>query len=298
VVYENPDKPTLFDPEASATLRLAGYLLLGVVLMVADHHSSYLERVRQAASLVAHPLYLLAASPARAARWIAEGFSDRQRLVRENRDLAQSLLLAEARLNRLQAVQQQNLRLRELLGAKRALGLQVQFAELMDVDLDPFRHRILINLGARHGVFAGQAVIDAHGVMGQVLTVGPVSSHAILITDPGHALPVVVDRTGQRLIAYGTGQPGRLLVPNISISADVRAGDRLFTSGLGGIFPPGLPVARISALRSDDTGHFVVAEAVPSARMERSGEVLLLWDAPPPIDAVPPEFMGPPEAKP
>ncbi|HRQ66008.1 MAG TPA: rod shape-determining protein MreC [Xanthomonadaceae bacterium] len=296
MAYDIPEKPTLFDQEASATLRLAAFLLLGIVLMVADHRGGYLDRVRSWFSVLAHPMYVVASSPARLSRWLSEGFSERQRLVDDNRAMSQSLLLAEARLNRLQAVQQQNLRLRELLGAKRSLGLQVRFAELVDIDLDPFRHRIVIGLGSRDGVFAGQAVIDARGVMGQVLTVGPFSSHAILITDPSHALPVQVGRTGLRTIAFGTGRPDALALPNIPVSADLRTGDRLYTSGLGGIFPAGLPVAQVVDIASDDTGNFVVARAVPEARLERSGEVLLLWDEPAPLPQPPPtDDMGLPE---
>ncbi len=280
MVYDNPEKSTLFDPEASATLRLAGYLLLGVVLMVIDFRGGYLDKVRSTFSVLAHPMYLVASSPARMTRWLAEGFSERQALVVENREKAQALLLAEARLNRLQAVQQQNLRLRELLGAKRSLGLKVQFAELLDIDLDPFRHRIAIGLGSREGVTPGQAVIDARGVMGQVVSVGPFSSQAILITDPSHALPVQVSRNALRTIAYGTGRTDRLILPNIPISADLEVGDRLYTSGLGGVFPAGLPVARIVEIRTDETGNFAVAHALPEAGLERSGEVLILWDEP------------------
>lgn len=280
MVYDNPEKSTLFDPEASATLRLAGYLLLGVVLMVIDFRGGYLDKVRSTFSVLAHPMYLVASSPARMTRWLAEGFSERQALVVENREKAQALLLAEARLNRLQAVQQQNLRLRELLGAKRSLGLKVQFAELLDIDLDPFRHRIAIGLGSREGVTPGQAVIDARGVMGQVVSVGPFSSQAILITDPSHALPVQVSRNALRTIAYGTGRTDRLILPNIPISADLEVGDRLYTSGLGGVFPAGLPVARIVEIQTDETGNFAVAHALPEAGLERSGEVLILWDEP------------------
>jgi rod shape-determining protein MreC len=280
VVYDNPEKSTLFDPDAAATLRLSGYLLLAVLLMVIDYRGGHIERVRAAFTVLAHPAYVVASSPARFARWLSEGFGERRELVQKNREMTQALMLAQARLNRLQAVQQQNLRLRELLDAQTALGLQVRFAELIDVDLDPFRHRIAVNLGSREGVFKGQAVIDAFGVMGQVLSVGPLSSQAILITDASHALPVQVERTGLRAIAYGTGKTDLLLLPNIAVSADLRVGDRLYTSGLGGVFPAGLPVGHVVAIDTDDTGNFLVAEAKPDARLERSGEVLLLWDAP------------------
>ena len=154
----------------------------------------------------------------------------------------------------------------------------MQLASLVDIDLDPFRHRIVLDAGSRRGVREGRAVIDGEGGVGQVTAVTALNSTAMLISDPSHAIPVQVVRSGLRTIAYGTGSIDRLLLPNIPLSADVRSGDELITSGLGGTFPAGFPVGRITELSPDETRLFVVAQARPSAALDRSGEVLLVWD--------------------
>src|SRR5690606_7173201 len=143
--------------------------------------------------------------------------------------------------------------------------------------LDPFRHRVVLDSGSRDGVRPGLAIVDATGVMGQVVAVSASTSTAILVSDPNHAVPVQVRRSGVRTIAFGTGRTDQLLLPNIPPSADVRVGDELVTSGLGGTFPPGFPVGRLAELAPDDTGLFMVGKAEPAAALNRSGEVLLVW---------------------
>lgn len=295
------DPGPLFNEGRAGTMRLVGYLVLGVALMVADHHGAWLERLRTQAAALTGPLYWLAAAPGRTAGAVQGIVVDRQALLAENGTLRERLLLAEARLARLSAVQDQNARLRELLDARSRLGLKAQLAELIDVDLDPFRHRVLLDVGSGDGIAIGQAVMDAAGVMGQVLEVKRGQALLILITDPGHALPVTVVRTGLRTIAYGTGDLGTLRLPHIPFSADVRPGDQLATSGLGGGFPSGLPVGTIRQVEPDDSATFVRALATPSAGMSRSGEVLVLHDervmlrAPGHPEV---EFAGPPELLP
>jgi len=204
-------------------------------------------------------------------------------------------LLAQARLNRLDALVAQNARLKDLLDAQNNLGLSVQLAHLVDVDLDPFRPRVVLNAGSNQGITVGQPVIDAHGVMGQIVEVLANTSVAMLITDPTHAIPVVIERSGLRTIAYGTGAIDRLDLPNIPISADVQVGDRLVTSGLGGRFPAGFPVGEILKIGTDATGMFTAAQARPAAALDRSGDVLLLRDQPQPYGApAPVEEGGPP----
>jgi rod shape-determining protein MreC len=292
------DPGPLFNDGRAGTLRLVGYLVLGVAAMVADHHSGWLARARASAASLTGPLYWLASAPARTADAVQDMVGDRQALLAENQALRERVLLAEARLARLGAVQDQNARLRLLLDARTRLGLKAQLAELVDVDLDPFRHRVLLDSGADAGVRVGQAVMDASGVMGQVIEVKPEQALLILVTDPGHALPVTVLRTGLRTIAYGTGDLGTLRLPHIPFSADVRPGDQLVTSGLGGGFPSGLPVATIRHVEPDDSATFVRALATPSAGMSRSGEVLVLHDQRERLrgtDGTSFEFAGPPE---
>jgi rod shape-determining protein MreC len=190
--------------------------------------------------------------------------------------LSQDLLLAQARLNRLNEVREQNQRLQELLSVQRSLDLGVQLARIVDVDTDPFRHRIIVNAGANQGVQVGEAVLDARGVMGQVVEVLPNTATVMLVTDAAHALPVAVERTGMRAIARGSGSLDTLGLPNIPISADLKVGDRLLTSGLGGHFPAGFPVGTIREISNDASGMFAAALVTPSAALDRSGEVLIL----------------------
>lgn len=280
---------SLFAEGGAGTLRLLMYLAAALVLMIADHRGGHLDRLRQVAGYAVDPIYWLAAAPVRAVRAVSTNLSTRTELAARNEALSRELLLANARLHRLDAVQQQNRRLRALLGGTESHALSVQLATLLDVDLDPFRHRVLLDGGTRHGVRPGLAIVDATGVMGQVVDASSATSTAILISDPNHAIPVQVRRSGVRTIAFGTGRVDRLALPNIPPSADVEVGDELVTSGLGGTFPPGFPVGSITALAPDDTRLFLVGEATPASALDRSGEVLLVWTS----DAA---AAGPPEA--
>lgn len=289
------DTSPLFGSGATSTLRLIVYLAAGVVLMVADYRGHYLARVRQYAAVAVEPVYRAAAMPADAARNLRLAVADRKALTEENQRLREALLLTQARLNRLGAVAEQNTRLKELLEVQHSLGLGVQLAKLIDIVLDPYRQRITLDAGAKQGVVTGQAVLDAYGVMGQISEVLPTTSTAVLITDSSHAVPVMVERTGLRTIAYGSGSSDRLNVPNIPVSADVKAGDKLITSGLGGSFPAGFPVGEITSIGAEPSGMFAVAVAKPAAALERSGEVLLLRPLAEPVG--PPALrneMGPP----
>lgn len=287
----------LFAGNAAGTLRLIVYLALSVVLMVLDHRNGWLWRVRSAASVVVEPMYRLADLPGAGIRTLSVAFADRKLLTEQNQRLREDLLLANARLNRMAGVAEQNLHLKELLDTRRSLGLKVQLARVVGVDLGAWQQRLVLNLGARDGVKPGQPVIDAHGVMGQVIEVLPTTSVVMLVTDPVHAIPVVVERSGLRTVAYGARDGSGLVLPNIPLSADVRLGDRLLTSGLGGRFPPGFPVGKVTAVTTDSTGMFRVARVRPAADIDRSEDVLLLHDQAepdgPPAPAVP---AGPPAA--
>ncbi len=276
------ESASLFAEGAVGTLRLIAYLALAVTVMVIDHRGQYLTRLRAAGSLLVEPAWRLAALPSELVRATQGAVSAQSRLLDENRRLREALLLAQARLTRLDAMVAQNARLKALLVAQENLGLAVQLAHLVDVDLDPFRHRVVIDVGAVQGIRVGQPVIDAEGIMGQVVEVLPRSSVVLLITDPTHAIPVVVERSGLRAIAYGSGAIDRLELPNIPISGDIQVGDRLLTSGLGGRFPAGFPVGQVRAISNDDSGLFAAAVATPAAALDRGSEVLLLQDQPQP----------------
>lgn len=274
--------------DASGTLKLLAYLALAVLLMAVDHRGSWLDRVRLQASVLAEPVWWLAALPSRLIVGAQHTLATRNSLQRDNARLSRDLQITAARLHRLQAVARENQRLRDLLGGTRGYRLNVQFAGLLDIDLDPSRQRVLLDLGSDAGARVGQALIDAGGLVGQVIEVTPRRATALLVTDPDHAVPVQVVRSGLRLIAYGTGSPDRLQVPNVPQSGDIRVGDELVTSGIGGRFPAGFPVGTVSALQPDDSRAFVIASVRPAARLARGAEVLLVSNAPAPAEAGPP----------
>jgi rod shape-determining protein MreC len=290
VAIASNDSAPLFAAGASSTLRLIGYLALAIVMMVADHRNAYLTRIRWVLSAAIEPVYRIAALPAQIARQAGLAMADREQLTETNAKLGEQLLLAQARLNRLAALREQNQRLQELLDVQHGMGLGVQLAKIIDVDTDPFRHRVIVDAGARQGIEVGQAVLDAHGVMGQVVEVLPNTAVVMLITDPTHALPVTVERSGLRTIARGSGTLDTLELPNIPISGDCKVGDKLLTSGLGGHFPAGFPVGEIRAISNDASGMFAAAQATPNAALDRAGEVLIVHELP--------DVIGPPAPAP
>jgi rod shape-determining protein MreC len=285
----------LFAGSAAGTLRLIFYLAIAMVLMVLDHRNGWLWRMRYATAIVIEPVYRLASLPADGMQALGVAFADRRVLTEQNQRLREDLLLANAKLNRMAAVAQQNERLKELLDTQHSLELHVQMARVIGIDLGAYRHRMMINLGARDGIKSGQPVIDAHGIMGQIIDVLPNSATVMLVTDPDHALPVVIERTGLRTIAYGSRNGEQLTLPTVPMAADIRPGDKLLTSGLGGRFPEGFPAGEVVSVGPAPTGMFLEARANPSADLDRSDEVLVLHDlaepaGPPP----PPSPMGPP----
>lgn len=288
----------LFAGSAAGTLRLIFYLALALVLMVLDHRNGWLWRLRYTTAIVVEPVYRLASLPVDGFRALGVAFADRRMLTEQNRHLREDLLLANAKLNRMAAVAEQNERLKELLDTQHSLELHVQLARVIGMDMGAYRHRMMINLGARDGIKSGQPVIDAHGVMGQVVDVLPNSAAVMLVTDPDHALPVVIQRTGLRTVAYGSRNGQQLSLPNIPMAADVHVGDKLLTSGLGGRFPQGFPVGEIRTVETAPSGMFLEAHAEPSADLDRSDEVLVLHDlaepaGPPPL----PTPAGPPASE-
>ena len=289
------DSAALFSGNAAGTLRLIGYLALACLVMVADRRVGILTKVRYSSSVLVEPVYLLVSAPARLVRAARDTFVDRRGLIDENARLREALLLANARLNRMHTLVDQNQRLQQLLDVQHMLGVNVQLARVLGVDVGSFRHRLMIDAGADEGVEVGMVVIDAHGVMGQVSEVSRHVAQVILVTDTNHAVPVQDERSGFRSIAIGDGSSGRLRLTTVPLTADVRAGDRLLTSGIGGRFPVGFPVGTVGEVVLDRVDGFAEAEVIPSAGLDRSSEVLLLRTQPPPVGPpAPAPEMGPP----
>ncbi|AJZ16268.1 rod shape-determining protein MreC [Xanthomonas citri pv. durantae] len=260
--------------EVTSTLRLLVYLVLAIVLIALDSRGGWLSQVRMQANLLIQPIWAVAGLPGRIGSQVRDNAATHAQLVEETRDLRNQLLVANARLTRLQTAALDNAQLRELLNVAERRGLDVQLAPILNIDLDPTRQRLLLDAGSREGVVLGQAVIDAGGLMGQVIEVTPLHSTVLLLTDPDHAVPVSVARNGVRLIVYGRGD--RLELRDIPLSAGVQVGDEIVTSGLGGRFPAGFPVGKVSELHPDDTHAFLVGELTPAAKLDRGRDVLLL----------------------
>lgn len=267
--------PKLADA-AAGTLPLLACITLSAVLMVVDHRGELSPKVRDAISTLVEPVWRLAALPSATWRWADTTLARQKALAEEAVLLRRELQLRDAQLARLEAVSRENQRLRDLLGAKADFQLAVQMAGILDVDLDPWRQRIRLDRGRSEGVEVGQAVIDAGGMLGQIIDVSEHGATALLLTDASHSVPVQVVRTGLRLVAVGTGRSDGLRVPNIPQSADIRVGDLLVTSGIGGRFPAGFAVGTVREVGPDDTRLFLVAEATPAARLDRGQEVLLV----------------------
>ncbi len=264
----------------SDTLRLLVYLALALAMMVSDHRGGWLARARHVAAVGVQPVWWLASVPGRVVGTLRDAVANQTRLNRDNTALQQQLLLLRARLERLQLLRDENRQLRGLLGGTRALQVSVQLASILDIDLDPERQRVVLDVGSAQGVHVGQVLIDAGGVLGQVISVTPTRAIALLITDPAHAVPVQALRSGLRLIAFGTGRSDILSVPNVPQGGDLKVGDMLITSGIGGRFPAGFPVGRVATLQPDANHAFIVATVTPAARLDRSGQVLLVWNLP------------------
>jgi len=242
-----------------------------------DHRANHLEGVRSVLSLATAPLFFAAQGPAQLLSEVSERLSSQDRLRQDNADLLAENQKLRGQMLRFQALEEENLRLRGQLGATLRLGDRVSVAEIASVDLDPYKHQIAINKGSLAGVFAGQAVVDARAVMGQVTRVSSLSATVLLVTDPQHSIPVRVLRNGLRTIAVGTGQLDRLELPYLLPNADIRVGDTLVTSGLGGHFPAGYPVARVVAIETASSDLFGKVMAEPLASLDRSQEVMLVW---------------------
>jgi rod shape-determining protein MreC len=258
----------------------AGLFFLGivsVVVMVLDHRGGYLETARLWLSAAANPIYTVVQTPYQLWSWVTGSFADRGRLRTENAQLTEQLRVTRTQLLRFEALNEENRRLREIREASKGVSQRTLIAEIINVSVQPFRHMVVINKGADDGVFRGQPVLDAFGVVGQVMQVGKSTATLILITDTEHAVPVQVNRNGIRSIAMGTGETAKLTLPYLTVESDVQRGDLLVSSGLDEIFPAGYPVATVTKVERNSTDTFALVEAKPLAQLDRDREVLLLW---------------------
>jgi len=245
--------------------------------MTADHRMQYLDSVRTIISVLVYPIQYLVSFPTSASSWMGDNLQSRESLLDENQKLTSKNLFLEVQMQKYVSLEIENMRLRHLLDASERLTDRVLTAELLAVDLDPFSHKVLINKGMRHNTYKGQPILDSEGVYGQIVQVLPITSSVMLLTDPGHSLPVQVNRSGLRTIAEGTGSTSKLKLLHIPNNGDIKEGDLLVTSGLGGVFPSGYPVARVTLVKPVSGQAFATVEAEPLAKLDKSREVLLVW---------------------
>lgn len=267
----------LFVKGPSSVARLCVFLLISVLAMVVDSRYQHMETIRSVLSLAVYPIQYVVNAPVSAAHWVTDSLSSRKSLLEENRRLRQQNLMLKSQSQRFASLQTENRRLRELLDSSVRAGERVLVADLLAVELAQTSRQVVLNKGAQQGVYLGQPILDADGVMGQVIHVNPISSTAMLITDPEHAIPVQINRNGLRAIATGTGRGDELELLHIPNNADIKQGDLIVSSGMGGRFPMGYPVAQIQTVSIDPSQPFARVTAVPRARLKRAREVLLVW---------------------
>ncbi|MES2605131.1 MAG: rod shape-determining protein MreC, partial [Pseudomonadota bacterium] len=254
------------------------------MLMFADSRFDYLSRVRYYTSIAVTPLHLMADLPSRTAGAFGSFFSSRTELEIRNAELEEELLMQQFKLQKLDHLVAENERLNELLKASAIVDEEAVRAQLLGESPDPFAKRVLINKGSSEGVFIGQPVVDAHGLMGQVVEVEPLTSWVLLITDPLHATPVQVNRNGVRAIAAGTPDTlHQLTLENVATTTDIQVGDLLVTSGLDQRLPPGYPVGVVGSITKDPGQSFATVQVTPTAQLDRSRNVLLLFSSSEPV---------------
>src|SRR6202453_3751087 len=264
-------------------VRCVLYCLLALGLIIYDKRVDHLGKIRRALSFVAYPVQLAVASPFEGWHWFRESVSTRDTLRADKARLEADLRVAQFRLQRYEALEAESQRLRALRENTAGVADRFIIGDIMDVDLDAFRERVLVDKGASQGVFVGQAVLDSGGVFGQVARIEQYTSEVILVSDPTHAIPVQINRTGLRTVAVGTGDTSRLKLPYLPTSADVQVGDLLVTSGLGGGFPVGYPVGTVSQVSRDPAQSLAEVEVRPAAALDRSRELMFVLLKPRPV---------------
>ena len=267
----------IFKHGPSPQHRLLFVLLLSAALIFFDHKMGSFETVRGYLQSIVSPMQYIANTPKQMMMWTTENLVTRRALLEENKTLKINELRYQEQLMQLDIVSQENDRLRSLLASPLRSDMKKMVAEIISVDSDPYTHQIVINRGANDGVYEGQPVVDDEGIVGQVLLVGTTTSRVILVTDITHAVPVRISRNGIRMTATGSGRIDRIGHSFVQHSADIKSGDILVTSGLGGKYPEGYPVSTVTLVKKDESRPFAQVLSSPIAKLDRLRYLLLLW---------------------
>ncbi len=267
----------IFKHGPSPLYRVVLMLTFSAMLIFFDHKMMSFEGLRGYLQSLVSPLQYLATAPKQLLDWSIDNMNTRKQLVEENQALKINQLVLKEQAIQLNIIRQENDRLRALLRSPVRVDVQTMLAEILSVDGDPYTQQVVINRGANDDVHEGQAIVDDRGVVGQILHAGTITSRVLLITDISHAVPVRIERNGTRLIANGTGDINRLSISHVSNSIDIKSGDILVTSGLGGKYPEGYPVARVTSVRRNESRPFAYVQSEPIAQINRLRYLLLLW---------------------
>lgn len=258
---------------------MLGFSILSLFLVLLDNNSDYLDGIRGSLNILVTPIFYVAELPANTSDALSEMFSSRERMQEDLRNLNQRLLLLQVKTEKMASLSAENARLRNLLGSSEKLEDNVLVAELIGTSPDPESFIVMLDKGRQDGVYLGQPLLDAEGLMGQIVEVNRYTSRALLITDVSHSVPVQVNRNNLRLIAAGSGKINELELKHVQDTADIRIGDLLVSSGLGQRFPVGYPVGIVTQVTHDPGQPFAVVKAVPSAHLDRSRHLLLVFTA-------------------
>jgi rod shape-determining protein MreC len=270
------DVSPLFPKGLSINVKVALFVLLSLGLMFLDNRYHLVRPIQPQLFALTTPIQSLAQAPHGVFEML-RGMASRSALAKQNRSLEQEQLILHAKLQKLVALESENRRLRALLQSSRTLDDRMLIAEITNTSTDPYRHNLTLNKGTNDSVYVGQAVVDAYGIMGQIVEARQHSAVALLITDPNHGIPVEISRNDLRTIAHGAGEANNLSLPYLPSNADIKVGDNLVSSGLGGRFPAGYPVGTVTEIRHQPGEHFLDISAAPAAHLDRGREVLLVW---------------------
>ena len=257
--------------------RVFAFGLAALILIVVNIYTDWLDPVRAKVGIIATPFYWFTDLPDRLGEWTQRSLRSRASLQQENDALNAELLILKRKLQQMASLTAENLRLRQLMNSAEMVQDRVLVAELIGISPDPLAHKVVVNKGAEQGVYLGQPLLDAFGLMGQVVAVSRYSSEVMLITDSTHALPVQVNRNGVRAVAEGVGDLYQLKLRHVPNTLDIRAGDLLVSSGLGQRFPVGYPVAEVESVIQDSSRPFATVNLKPKAQLNRSRHVLLVF---------------------
>lgn len=270
------EKNSAYLESPNSHVTLVAYLFISVLLMSIDRQGHYLDGIHNFGQQLAEPVYLVFDAPRKTGHWLGDYLATRTELHQKLTRQHEQILKLTAENKQTLALMDENARLRALMGGQQSLKSNYELTEILNVRLEPGLQALIIDKGTADGVSEGQVVVDGNGVVGQVIRPAKHTSFVMLITDPNHGIPVIISRTGLHGIAYGTGNPQILTMPNTPVTADVKAGDLIVASGYGQRFPAGYPVGKVTGLLRPEGSIFTIIEVKPLSSLSESTHLLLV----------------------